>query len=272
MLSRVVYQAIISERKKHLRANRPLEQILWKIASGDDWYKSIFLSMIHPLTVWSILTRGFLVTLRNFLTEQVFGLYWRGFGRFTTGISKERLEAKRFEYQQVMAAHGMACPVRLEFERMYSIKIKARRMAVKEEIGKFGELNRKYFTPRFIRVHRTHGAPNQPGCVIEYVVVMPWLSFSLVLEHNIEDHYFMYRVRDGFARNGVLIFEIEEDSKGVCLLSIYVAFDFFRGKSRLNNPLWLALKYLFPAYVHDVVWNHSLCQLKDDVETSLVSA
>lgn len=40
------------------------------------------------------------------------------------------------------------------------------------------------------------------------------------------------------------------------LLSIYVGFNF--PKNFFN--------YLFPAYIHDVLWNFSLCQLKEVVE------
>lgn len=266
VLSRVVYQAIITERKEQVKANRQLENILWKIASGDDWYKNILLAMIHPLTIWSVLTRGGVITLRNFFTEQLFGLQWRGFGRFTTGVSIERLESKRREYQEVLAREGMPRPARMEFERMYSIKIKASRGAIANEIGRFGEPDRQYFTPRFVTVHRVGGQPNQTGCLIQYRVMVASLCFNLLLEKVLDQHYFIYRVRDGFAREGVLIFEIEENQKGVGILSIYVAFDFYRGRSGCTRPLWAMLQGFFPAYVHDVIWNHSMCQIKDIVE------
>ena len=268
VLSRVLYQAIITERKRHFKPKRPLENILWKIASGDDWYRKIFVAMVHPVTVWSVLTGGVVVTLRNYLAEQAFGLDWRGFGRFTTGVSLERLESKRGEYQRVLAAQGMPHPARLEFERMYSIKIRADRPSIAEAIGQFGEQDRQYFTPRFITVHRIGGQPNQPGCVIQYRVVVAALCFNLSLERVLDQHYFVYRVRDGFARDGVLIFEIEAERQGLSLLSIYVAFDFCRGHSGFTRPFWWLLRHLFPAFIHDVLWNHSLCQLKDKVETN----
>ena len=75
----------------------------------------------------------------------------------------------------------------------------------------------------------------------------------------------VYRVMDGYAKGGVLIFEIEKLTEEVCALSIYVAFDFARGNG-FSRPLWWLFRRLFPAYVHDVIWNHSLCQLKDIVE------
>jgi flavin-dependent dehydrogenase len=268
LLSRIIYQAIITERKNEIKANRQLERILWKIASGDDGYRNILVAMLHPFTLGSVVTRGFLITLRNYVTEQVFGLHWRGFGRFTTGVARERLDAKRSEYRQVLAAQGMVPPARLEFERMYSIKIRADLGAVADAIGQFGELNRQYFTPRFVTVRRIDGEPNQPGCVIQYRVVAVRFCFSLRLEKIVDQHYFIYSVQDGFARGGVLVFEIEKGRKGVGLLSIYVAFDFFRGNAWFSRPFWWVLRLLFPAFIHDVIWNHSLCQLKDGVETA----
>ena len=161
---------------------------------------------------------------------------------------------------------GMPRPARREFERMYSIQIKASRGAIANEIGRFGEPDRKYFTPRFVTVHRAGGQPNQTGCIIQYRVMVASLCFNLLLEKVIDQHYFIYRVRDGFAREGVLIFEIEENRKGIGILSIYVAFDFYRGLAGWTRPLWAMLKVFFPAYIHDVIWNHSMCQIKDIVE------
>jgi hypothetical protein len=225
--------------------------------------------MIHPSTLWSILTRGILMTLRNYLTERMFGLQWRGFGRFTTGVSIERLRLKRQEYHEVMTAQGLSWPLGLEFERMYSIQIKAVPKLVEEEIAKFGERERIYFTPKLIQVRRTTGQPHQPGCVIQYRVWPAFLSFSLSLEKILHQRYFIYRVLDGFAQGGVLIFEIETDSQRHSTLSIYVAFDFYRGKSSLSRVFWWVLRCTFPAFIHDVLWNHSLCRLKDNVESNV---
>ena len=50
--------------------------------------------------------------------------------------------------------------------------------------------------------------------------------------------------------------------------SIYVAFNFRRGRRPLTRPFWWLVRRLFPAFVHDVIWNHSLCELKDCVEES----
>jgi hypothetical protein len=63
-----------------------------------------------------------------------------------------------------------------------------------------------------------------------------------------------------------LAFDIEEDESEVCLLSIIVAFDFPRGNNWLKKLAWRLFRLGFPAFIHDVLWNHALCKLKDVVE------
>ena len=268
VLSRVLYQAVITERKTIPSNQRHLENILWRIASGDDQYEDIFLSMIHPATVWSIFTGGGIVTLRNHLTELVFGLRWQGFGRFTTGVAIERLQEKRMAFSQLMADASVVVPEKWEFERMYTIKIRASRDAILDQVERFGEADRGYLRPRWVRIRRTAGVPSAPGCEIGYEVVSRHFTFSLVLEQIVGGHLAVYRVKDGFARGGVLIFEIEKLSEEVCALSIYVAFNFARGRMWVTRPFWRLFRLLFPAFIHDVLWNHSLCQLKDIAETN----
>ncbi len=269
ILSRVLYQAVITERKSRWRPQRGLEQILWKIASGDDRYGEILLSMIHPVTVWRVLSGGLLVTARNFATELVFGLRWEGFGRFTTGVARERLEAKRLAFARLITESRIAVPARLEFERMYTIKVQAPPAKVLEQLGRFGEADRRYLRPRWVRIRRVAGVPQLPGCRIRYEVVHPRCCFSLELERVVGERLAVYRVQDGFARGGVLIFEIEPFAEGICTLSIYVAFNFARGTRWWARPFWWCFRHLFPAFIHDVLWNHSLCQLKDLVESQL---
>jgi hypothetical protein len=104
--------------------------------------------------------------------------------------------------------------------------------------------------------------------VIRYEVLCPRFAFSLRLEQIVGGHLLVYRVQDGFAKGGVLIFEIEKQDEETCALSIYVAFNFARGLTWAVRPFWWLVRRLFPAFVHDVLWNHSLCQLKDLVEAN----
>ena len=271
VLSRVLYQAVITERKRIAAPWRRLEKILWNTASGDDQYEATFLAMIHPGTLWRILSGGLWITLRNYLTELFFNLNWDGFGRFTTGVAREQLEAKRAAFRRELAEHGMAVPDQLEFERMYTIKVRASCAKVLYQLGRFGECDRGYFRPRWIQIQRIHGLPNELGCVIRYEVFGPWFSFSLQLEQIAQGHLLVYRVRDGFARSGVLLFEVEQARDEICNLSIYVAFRFKRGRTLITRPSWWLLRRLFPSFVHDVLWNHSLCQLKNLAEAEELS-
>lgn len=265
-LSRVLYQAVLTERKALPRQQRRLERLLWLIASGDAHYEKVFWALLHPSTLGSILVGGLFITLRNMVTELLFGLRWQGFGRFTTGVERERLEAKRGVFSRLLAEAGMALPSVLEFERMYTVRIFASADRVMEQLGRFGEADRRYFRPRWVRVERVAGRPNQPGCVIRYFIGSRHLSFGLVLERQEGSHVSIYRVVDGFARGGVLIFDIEQGRQNTSDLSIYVAFAFARGRRWLTRPFWWGLRCLFPAFVHDVLWNHSLCTLKDVAE------
>ena len=181
----------------------------------------------------------------------------------------ERLEQKRKQFSQLIADASVTVPRKLEFERMYTIKIAAPRAAVLEQLGRFGEADRGYFRPRWVRIERVAGLPNTPGCIVRYTFAGGYLHFSLVLEQLVGGHLAVYRVTDGFARGGILVFEIEKLAENLCALSIYVAFNFERGSMWLTRPFWWGFRLLFPAFVHDVLWNHSLCQLKNIVEANL---
>jgi hypothetical protein len=150
---------------------------------------------------------------------------------------------------------------------MYTVKIRALAKRILAELGRFGDEKRRYFRPRFITVKRVAGEPNCEGSLIQYRVWPRFLSFNLVLERNAEHRYVVYRVMNGFAKGGLMIFEIEELDGTHSGLSIYVTFDFPVGKGRLNSLVLAAAKLLFPAFIHDVIWNHSLCELKDCVES-----
>ena len=269
MLSRIVYQAVVTERKTKPAADRRLANVLWRIASGDDSYRHILLSMFHPATIWLLAVGGLAVTIRNYLTECLFGLKWEGFGRYATGIPKESVERKRLELAAALGVHPFSRAA--HFERVYSIKITAGPSAILRELDHFGDTDRRYFNPRLLNVYRTAGAANTVGSTIRYDVALGWLSFSIVLEKVIGSRYLLYRVKDGFARGGILVFDIEQKQPGLCILSIYVAFDFPQSGGLPEKFGWWLFGLLFPAFVHDVLWNHALCELKDAVEGQAAS-
>lgn len=263
-LSRIFYQSILTERKTKPKHKRRLDSILWRIASGDDTYGRILLSMFSPSTIWSIFTGGVLVTIRNVVTEKILDLKWTDFGRYPTGVPRENIGKKRMEIVEALNIQPFECLP--QFERLYSIKIKAEPARIFQQLGKFGDNDRQYLKPRMINIYQSAGRGNKVGSMIHYDFPLRFLSFSLILEKVIGTQYLLYRVRDGFAKGGILAFDIYEEEMGLCILSIYVAFDFPAEGNSLQKVFWYVFRQCFPGFVHDVLWNHSLCKLKHLVE------
>ncbi|TET88900.1 MAG: hypothetical protein E3J46_04140 [Desulfobacteraceae bacterium] len=106
----------------------------------------------------SVIIGGLLVTLRNILTELLFGLKWGEYGRYPTVILKEKRD---YFKASISSSLGTALDESSDFERMYAIKIKASKRRIFEELGKFGDDRRSYLWLRFVEIMRTSGLPNQ---------------------------------------------------------------------------------------------------------------
>ena len=264
-LSRILYQAVLTERKYKPEGKRRLARVVWKVASGDDTYGHILAEMFHPATLGRVLVGGILITLRNQVTERLFGLRWEGFGRYPTGVPHEDLLAERRTLQEAGLLPDPSRPP--DFERLYSIKIKSPETAIWKQLSQFGEADRQYFTPAFIAVRRTAGAANQPGSCIRYEILSRRWAVHLELEHVERGRVLLYRVRDGFARGGMLLFKATKVADDVHMLSLYVAFDYPRPQNPIRRFGWLLFRWAFPGFVHDVIWNHALCKLKELAET-----
>lgn len=264
VLGRIFYQAVLTERKIKPEHERRLDSILWRIASGDDTYWRILLSMFSPATIWSILSGGLLVTIRNVLTEKILDLKWVDFGRYPTGVPRENVENKRMEIVEALDIQPFERLPR--FERLYSIKINAEPEGILQQLGKLGDHDRRYLKVRMVNIYYSAGGGNKVGSVIHYDFPLKFLSFSVALEKIIGTKYLLYRVRDGFAKGGILAFDIFEKEKGLCILSIYVAFDIQIKGNPIKKFGWYIFRLCFPAFVHDVAWNHSLCKIKHLVE------
>jgi hypothetical protein len=91
----------------------------------------------------------------------------------------------------------------------------------------------------------------------------------VTIERVVPGSDLLYRIVDGFGRGGIFSFDIRPVKAGVNLLSIYVGFDFYRGKGPLSRIWWRLFRALFPGYAHDVVWNHSLCKIRYLAEADL---
>ena len=105
-----------------------------------------------------------------------------------------------------------------------------------------------------------------PGCVIQYRVFAGLISFSIKQQFTGDENLIRYRVRNGFAHGGSFLFQIEPESPGGCRLTVYLAFDYARGSNLASRIFWRTFRLLFPEYIHDVLWNHALCQLKQLAE------
>jgi len=153
-----------------------------------------------------------------------------------------------------------------DFERMYVIKIRGSGGEILEELARFGQPDARFLSLRFLVIRRIHGEPNQVGSVIQYRAPLVRLGTELRLTRRIGFETLVYEVDERFADNGRLIFNIAPTRDGNLKLAIYAAFDYKRGKSLAARMLWRSARLLFPAFVHDVVWNHALCTIKEQVE------
>ena len=255
--SRIIYQTYASEKKSTHASHRNFERIFWSVSSGDENYEQIAWAMLRPSTAWRILTSGAFVTLRNWLTEHAFGLTWANLGRFPVAVPRETLEGRREQF--LNGRHR-------EFECIYTIRLRANAEAARRLVGQLGEPARPFLHPRGVRIQRVAGEALGPGCRIHYHVLGGALSFDIVQQDSGNRNLIRYRVHGGFADQGTFIFFIEPDTDTTCDLTVYLAFDYARGASAGERLFWWAFRSLFPNYVHDVLWNHALCQFKQAVE------
>jgi hypothetical protein len=257
--SRIIYQTYANERKSIHASYRNFERIIWSISSGDEDYEQIAKAMLRPSTLWRILSGGVLVTIRNWLTERAFGLSWADVGRFPVAVPRETLDARR---EQLLEGRSH------EFECIYSIQLRTSAEVARRFVGQLGESARPYLHPRGVQIERVRGEPLRAGCMIHYRVFAGALSYYVVQEDSGNKNVIFYRVLGSFADQGSFIFLIEPESAASCVLTVYLAFDYERGTSAGDRLFWWAFRSLFPSHVHDVLWNHALCEFKQAAEAN----
>ena len=263
VVSRIIYQAFATELKVRDKDRRPLGAVLWKMASGTSDYREVLKGLFSPSVLRSFLIGGVLVTLRNTLTEMLFGVKWGEYGRYPTVIMKEkRGDVKR----AIEDGLGIKMDESPDFERMYEIKIRALPGRVFDELGKFGDERRNYLKLRSLEIKRLSGLPNEMGSLIEYRLKYINMTLRMRLANLVPDRVLLYAVDEKLADRGKLIFDIERRGDGNCGLVLYAAFDFKKGETLLGSVYWKLFKILFPAFLHDIFWNHALCRIKEDVE------
>ena len=262
LLSRVAYQAFATEYKVHRQGDRPLSRMLWKIASGTADYGEVLGEMLSWGVLRSVLS-GAGITLRNVAVELLVGLKWGKFGRYPAVVPVERREALK---EEIAWQLGMDLGPAQGFERMYAIKIRGTDTEIMEQLAKYGKSDARFLQLRFVHARQTRGTPNQPGSVIEYRFPLLGLSAELTLARRVRNETLFYAADDGLVDAGRLIFSISPLGDGNRRLAIYAAFDYKKGTNLASRLFWKTGHLLFPEFVHDVVWNHALCTIKDEVE------
>jgi hypothetical protein len=262
VISRIVYQAFATECKVRDERRRPLSVVLWKIASGTADYREAFREMCGYDVLRSILV-GAAVTLRNVAFEVLFDLKWGEYGRYPTLVLKEKREALK-EY--LASGLGMELGKSPDFERMYVIKIRGSEEEIMEELAKFGQPNARFVNLRFVDIRQIQGVPNQVGSVIRYRIPFVGLGAQLRLTKRVGLETLLYQVDERLVDHGKLIFNVAPTKDANSRLSIYTAFDYKRGKGFAGRVIWEGARLLFPGFVHDIVWNHALCTIKEEVE------
>jgi flavin-dependent dehydrogenase len=262
VVSRIMYQAFATECKVREERSRPLSVALWKIASGTADYREVLGEMCGYGVLRSILV-GAAVTLRNVAFEVVFDLNWGEYGRHPTVVLREKREVLKGDLASSLGKELSESP---DFERMYAIKIRGSEEEIMEELAKFGQPNARFVNLRFVDVRQIQGVPNQVGSVIRYKIPFVGLGAEMQLTKRVGFETLLYQVDERLVHHGKLIFNVAPTKDGNRRLSIYAAFDYRRGKGFAGRVIWGGARLLFPGFVHDVVWNHALCTIKEEVE------
>jgi hypothetical protein len=262
VLSRITYQAFATECKVRDERSRPLSAVLWKIASGTADYREVLRDMCSYGVLRSVFA-GAAVTLRNVAFELLLGLKWGEYGRYPTVVLKENREALKEGLASSLAMELGESP---DCERMYVIKIRGSGEEVMEELANFGHPKARFLKLRLVEVRQIQGAPNQVGSVIRYRVPLVGLGAELRLTKRVGFDSLLYEVDERLADHGKLIFDVAPTKDGDSRLAIYAAFDYKRGRAFASRALWKGIRVLFPEFLHDVVWNHALCSIKEEVE------
>jgi hypothetical protein len=268
VVGRITYQAYATECKVRDEGSRPLSAVLWKIASGTADYREVFWEMCGCGVLRSILV-GAAITLRNVAFEWLFGLKWGEYGRYPTVVLKEKREALKRRLSSSLEMELCATP---GFERMYAIKIRGSEQEIMDELARFGHPDARFLDLRFVEVRRIQGESNQVGSVILYRAPLAGFSAELRLTKRVGLETLLYQLDGRLADRGKLIFNVAPTKDGNSKLSIYAAFDYKKGHGFADRVLWGVARVLFPGFVHDVVWNHALCTIKEEVERKRVHA
>jgi hypothetical protein len=262
VVSRIMYQAFATEHKLRDEQSRPLSMVLWKIASGTSDYREVFREMCGYKVLRSVLI-GLLVTMKNVAVELFLGVHWGEYGRYPTIVLKEKREELT---EHLSSSLGIELGKSPDYEKMYVIKIRGTGEEIMGELAKFGQPNARFVKVRFLDMRQIQGTPNQVGSVIRYRIPFVQLGAELRLTDRVGFETLLYQADERLVDGGKLIFNIAPTTDGNSKLSVYAAFDYKKGNGFASRMMWKSARWLFPESVHDVVWNHALCTIKEDAE------
>jgi len=120
---------------------------------------------------------------------------------------------------------------------------------------------------RWVQIRRTSGKRLEAGCVISYRVFVGFISFSIEQLAPTAAGQIRYRVHDGFADGGLFLFDVEPGTPGHCFVTVYLAFEYARGDTLFSRIYWRLFRLLFPEFIHEGLWNHALCELRQSAES-----
>lgn len=258
-LSRIIYQTHVSEKKRRPASLGHFSWIMWAIASGDDNYRRIAWQMLRPRTLLQIFTGGVLVTMKSNFWEYFFDLNWRNLGRFPVAVSMDVLRNSR---RMLLAGRQH------EREFIYRIHIRAAPDMVQEHLKLLGEPQRPYLNPRWVQILRRSGEPLTPGTVIDYRIFGGLIKFAIKQLPSQDPLTVRHRVIGGFAHDGEFIFNIEPLSSQRTNLTVLLVFNYPQGSGLLEKLFWNGFRLLFPDSIHEILWNHALCEFKQSIEKS----
>jgi flavin-dependent dehydrogenase len=262
LASRIVYQAFATECKVREERSRPLSEVLWKIASGTADYQEVLRDMSGYGVLRSILV-GVAVTLRNRVFEGLLGLKWGEYGRYPTVVLREKREVLK---RELASGLGTELGGSSDFERMYTIKIRGSEEEIMDELAEFGRPAARFVNLRFVNVQQIRGVPNQVGSVIRYRIPFVGLGSEMQLTKRVGFETLLYQVDERLVDCGKLIFNVAPTRDDNRRLAVYTSFRYKKGKGIVSQLVWGGARLLFPEFVHDIVWNHALCTIKEEVE------
>ena len=256
-LSRVLYQTYSSEQKNKYAYQRRFENILWAISSGDASYRRILWRMISPRTLWQIFSTGLLVTVRSSAWETVFGLRWRGLGRFPVVVNRERIGEMLTAFPTIRSRRRVY---------LYSIDVKREPETLLAVLHLFGQAERPFLNPRMVDIRRRAGSFADEDMIVEYRIFRSLIRFTVAQVPSGNPYLIHFRVQGGFAHDGDFLFSVESAPGGLSRLSVLLSFDYPKGTNPPQFVFWKLFSLLFPDSIHEIIWNHALCELKQSAE------